>query len=382
MWHFDLGIKEARLSFWFWNGFIFGILSIFLYLQFGRLYTDDKHVFTRFNQLNTGANHVYLTRRMIDELASKSMDGKKVLVLLMSDSILRGHGTSEINSLSKKLVENKMLNDRGVGILNLSRDGLTGLTPYMIHQYLRETYPGALLITKLPTRIEALARSDMEHGYIWYDLKESLGESELPIIRSFDFPEWNELRTIGALNTYLGMLDYGQSIRFKYAQAIYTNMVRYKRLGFFDPILEIPNWEEDYFWYRENPNYTDGYISGEVDYWCKNFGARSLQKNEFDQYIKEIINEEWANTVLLQEGPVPFLREIFESDCYEQYQNNQAGFATYFTSLGADVVNSNFVLTENSDYADMVHWSSEGVEKMAVAFSQAILQKLNNTDAR
>lgn len=345
----------------FWVGYLLGFLMLSIGVNILPLYKDTKHPFVRFHAVSSGSNQMFLTARMIKELADEKMVGKKRLVLIVGDSVLRGHGNTQESSFGPQLAS--LLSNADTGVLNLSRDGMFGPTIYSIHKYLLEFYPDTFLVTVMPGHIVASISSNMEYGYTAFDLfykKQDLLSKKFT--EKYAESRFNEIRYIAKANHYFGFLDFGQAFRYQIAQLLYTEHVRYGKVKVIQPIKTAVDGEIDYHWHRDNLNYTDSHIEGEMNYWRK-FSREPFQPLAWDQYYDLVSSSQWKKVVLIKQFPVPFLRQQMGRD-YSQLENASAKFENHFKSKGAHVVSS-VVLQYNNEYADMLHWSKEGASRMA-----------------
>lgn len=376
MFHFNKFLFSKRAIHWFWVGFTLGLVLIVSYISYAPLYESDEYSFERFNKSNSGQNNMLATARMIKAFADQKMEGKERLVLIYGNSIFRGHGQADESSLSYKIAE--QLTNESMGVLNISRDGTFGFLPYMAYEYLSKFYPKITLVTQMGTLMpspRSYVKKNIEYGYLIYDIY-AQHKANSPIVSymaSADNENVKELKMFTFANNWLGILDYGQNLRYTYKQLLYTNVVRDKRVSVFEPINAVKNWEKDLYWHRDNSAYTEKYIANQVDLWKNNHGQRKVDIEKFSEYFSIIDPKIWENTVIIAYGPVPFTRERMGKEGYINLDKNHNDFIDFYRSLGAHVIDSKPLLNDNLHYADMIHWSAVGASVMAGVISSEIM---------
>ncbi len=386
MWYFRVTRSSAII---FWLGYAGGLLTAILYVNSGFIYGHgDGEQFSRFYNQNSADNKMYLTARMVKSLADQAMVGKKSLILIAGDSKLRGHGTASVNSFSAQLSAHIPV-DGSVAVLNLSRDGLGGITPYLLHEFILNYYPQTYLITNMQTlppmpkisRIhssEAQSGLSMESSFIWFDIwSYSVGRVATSIfVAEADQDDFLSYRILSVANYVLGFIDYGQNFRYSVMQTVYTDAVKYHEIGILKSIRSTTDRGKDSYWHLDNPNYTEKNIDAEERYWKNNYALRSLDTARFDSDMSSILPAQWARTYLIAEVPVPYMRERAGLNSGD-FVKSQTQFVTYYTKKNAAVVLERNELTQNTDYSDMVHWSKNGAAKMAEVFWNKLYLRLS-----
>ncbi|QWE22955.1 hypothetical protein FD975_01745 [Polynucleobacter sp. AP-Jannik-300A-C4] len=371
MWHFKVTKKIARI---FWCSYLLGLLVSVVYVNYFNLYGyPQEHKFFRFNSQYSASNYMYQTARMVRSLADQAMVGKSKLILLVGDSKLRGHGTTAYHSVSAQL-EGYFSNDPSVAVLNLSRDGLNGITPYVIHEYILRFYPDTYLITKLDNYPRI--KPSMEGLFTIYDIwATGKTSANIDLIDQTDLKRGKEFKLIALANRYFGVIDFGQSFRYAVAQLLYTDAVRYKQISIFQPIKTSKDFDADYYWHLDNPNYTEVNIIAEVEYW-QSFSSRALDRIYLDEVFSKVPTAQWKKVILMTEMPVPYMRKRASLNG-KSYKSAQDLFEGYYISKGANLINGGIVLQDNIDYSDMVHWSKFGAKKMAKKIHDIYYEKYN-----
>ena len=386
MWYFRVTRSSAII---FWLGYAGGLLTAILYVNSGFIYGHgDGEQFSRFYNQNSAYNKMYLTARMVKSLADQAMVGKKSLILIAGDSKLRGNGTASVNSFSAQLSAHIPV-DGSVAVLNLSRDGLGGITPYLLHEFILNYYPQTYLITNMQTlppmpkisRIhssEAQSGLSMESSFIWFDIwSYSVGRVATSIfVAEADQDDFLSYRILSVANYVLGFIDYGQNFRYSVMQTVYTDAVKYHEIGILKSIRSTTDRGKDSYWHLDNPNYTEKNIDAEERYWKNNYALRSLDTARFDSDMSSILPAQWARTYLIAEVPVPYMRERAGLNSGD-FVKSQTQFVTYYTKKNAAVVLERNELTQNTDYSDMVHWSKNGAAKMAEVFWNKLYLRLS-----